>query len=52
VGDEAGASLDIVVGVSRRFGGHLLASLALVENVPRYGDSTDVALALAVRFVP
>jgi len=52
VGGEAGASLDIALGVSRRFGGHLLASLALIENVPHYGDSTDVALVLAVRFVP
>ena len=51
VGDEAAASVDVTVGISRRFG-HLLASLALVENVPRYGDSTDVALALAVKFVP
>ncbi len=52
VGDEAPASLDITLGVSRRFGGHVLASLALLENVPRYGDSTDVALALAIKFVP
>ena len=52
VGDEAEASVDVTLGLSRRFGGHLLASLALVENVPRWGDSTDVALVLAVKFEP
>lgn len=52
VGDEAAASVDVTVGISRRFGDHLLASFALVENVPQFGDSTDVALALAVKFVP
>ncbi len=52
VGDEAAASVDVTLGISRRFGGHLLASLALIENVPRFGDSTDLALAFAVRFVP
>jgi hypothetical protein len=52
VGDEAAPSLDVTLGISRRFGEHLLASLALVENVPSLGDSTDIALALAIKFVP
>ncbi|MCM3876687.1 MAG: DUF3187 family protein [Thermoanaerobaculia bacterium] len=52
VGDGARTALDVALGLSHRFGDRLLASLALTENVPRYGDSTDVVLALAVKFVP
>jgi Protein of unknown function (DUF3187) len=52
VGDEAVTSVGLTVGLSRRLGDHLVASLAFLENHPRFGDDTDASLTLAFKFVP
>lgn len=52
VGDGAGTAVDVTFGLSHRFGDHVLASLALTENVPRYGDAADVTVSLGLKLTP
>lgn len=52
VGDEAVTSVGYALGLSRRLGDHLVASLAFLDHLPRMGDDTDFSLALSVKFVP
>ena len=52
VGDEAVTAIGFTLGISRRLGEHLVASLAFLENLPQFGDDTDLSLTLAVKFLP
>lgn len=52
VGDGAGTAVDVAFGLSHRFGDHVLASVALTENVPHYGDAADVTISLGLKLTP
>jgi hypothetical protein len=51
-GDSGRASVEIVIGLVRRFSPHVRAHLALTENVPRFGDAADVAVAVGLGWQP
>jgi hypothetical protein len=52
LGDGAGTAVDVTLGLSRRLGEHMLANLAVIENVPRYGDAADVTISLGLKLAP
>jgi hypothetical protein len=52
VGDEAAASLGVSLGLSRRFGDSVIASLSLLDHVPRFGDDTDFSVSLGLKVAP
>jgi hypothetical protein len=52
LGDGADTAVEVTVGLSYRFSGRVLASLALTENLPRFGDAADLSATLSVRFAP
>ncbi|MGA7990293.1 MAG: DUF3187 family protein [Thermoanaerobaculia bacterium] len=52
VGDEAVTSVGLTVGLTRRFGEHVVAGLAFLENLPHSGDDTDFSFSLSIRVMP
>jgi hypothetical protein len=52
VGDEAVTAVGFTLGLSQRLGDHFIASLAFLENLPRFGDDTDFSLTVALKFRP
>ena len=52
LGDGSSTAVEIGLGVSRKLGERTLVELGLVENEPRHGDASDIALTVGVRVLP